>query len=489
MPGMTCPEKFIIPLYFKLKDQGELARLFQKDSIFEHLFDPWRPETVKAVTYEDACLMKYMHTHYLSLKSPIFASLKQYKDRFSNIIKQLTTGEDLYTSLIQEAFMKNLTSLDNDIMIFILKYYAILEEHKRISHLKYEHVKAAIQLKIEIEKISRRLSELSYLLQFESCSGIKILKLDSNSQQFSRCDKAICDNIKQGFFKDTPFASLKLCAGFKIENSQLLKKFEKQLKSTENSVLKGLFISISKKQVPTVAIFGLQGTEFMKSQASSHFFKNYCRLPSEFVGKTKLESFLKASEGFGEVFGSTFSTLLKDEKKLGSSTNCIVILVLCRAILPRNKNEAGFNSETLEYKISDFSMVYPEYVLICTKEKNYFEVVPQKHCIIPVKLADLNYSTPSSNKMTIDNFYMLISKAAEQSQIQRSKLKSEVSSQIDHFWNNKPSKQPLAAAIFDSKKQFTDRVKEEIEELRKDLAVHQRQTEILKQLKAMRLKT
>ena len=487
MPGITCPEKFVIPLYFKPKEQGDLSKLFQKDSILEHLFDPWKPEAVKAITYEDSCLLKYMHSHFLSLKSPIFAVLKQYKDRFSSLSKHLVSEEDIYSVILQESFMKNLTSLDNDIMINVLKYYAVLEEHKRLTHLKYEHIKTAISLKTEIEKLSRRITELSHSLNFETCSGIKITKLDPNSQQFSRCDKAICDNIKAQSFKDTPFSSIKLCVAFKIDNSHLLKSFEKKLKTSENSMLKGLFISISKKQVPTVTIFGLQTGEFMRGQAVSAYFKTYCRLPYEFIGKTKTESFLKASEGFpSEITASSFSTLSKDEKKLGSNSNAVIILVLCRSIISKSKADSGFNPETQEYKLSDLTCVYPEYILICTKEKTNFEIVPQKHCIIPVKLTDLSYSSPTSNKMTIDNFYANMTKAAEQSQLQRAKLKSETIAQIDGFWNNKNSKQALTNVIVESKKKFTEKLKSEIENLRKELAGHQRHTEALRQIKNIR---
>ena len=147
LPGITCPEKIIIPLYFQASEQGELSKLFQKDSIFEHLFDPWKPEAVKAISYEDCSLLKYMHSHFLSLKSPIFASLKQFKDKFNDLIKQLLPTNDTYSIILQENFMKNLNALDNDIMITILKYYSILEEHKRLSQVKYDHIKSAISKK------------------------------------------------------------------------------------------------------------------------------------------------------------------------------------------------------------------------------------------------------------------------------------------------------------------------------------------------------
>ena len=73
--------------------------------------------------------------------------------------------------------------------------------------------------------------------------------------------------------------------------------------------------------------------------------------------------------------------------------------------------ESGFNSETQEFKIIDFNILYPEYILICTKEKTLFEIVPQKHFIIPAKLTDLNYSSLNSNKINVDSFYSYTTKA------------------------------------------------------------------------------
>lgn len=490
LPGITSPEKFIIPLYFKPEEQGELSKLFQKDSIIEQLWDPWRLEAVKAISYEDISLLKYMHSHFLSLKSPIFASLKDSKDRFFELVKSLLSSNDVYSTILQETFTKNINSLDNEIMINILKYYAILEEHKRLAELKYDHIKSAILLKTEIEKLSRRIQELGLALQFETCNSIKLTKLDTSSQQFARCDKAVNENIRPNLFKDSGYISLKLCVAFKIENPSILKSFEHKIKSSENSILKGLFIPVTKKQIPTVCIFGFQSNDFIKNQSRSTYFKQICRMPSEFIGRTKIDEFLLHCEGFtGELFGSTSSTLLKDEGKISNPNNCLVLLVLCRTIVSRNKQDSGFNNDTQEYKVTDFSSLYPEYVLICTKEKCFFEVVPKKHCIIPVKLVDLNYANANSNKMTVDNFYTHVSKAAESSASQRAKLKSELSSGFETFWSVKFKKDLLMTSILDSKKRFIDKQKSEIENQKKDLALQQRFTDSLRQLKSTRFKS
>lgn len=490
LPGITCPEKFIIPLYFKPEEQGELSKLFQKDSIIEQLWDPWRLEAVKAISYEDISLLKYMHSHFLSLKSPIFASLKDSKDRFFELVKYLINSKDLYSNILQETFTKNINALDNEIMINILKYYAVLEEHKRIAQLKYDHIASAIALKIEIEKLSKRLQELGLALQFETCNSIKLTKLDTNSQQFARCDKAVNENIRPNLFKDSGFISLKLCIAFKIENSSILKTFDSKIKSTENSILKGLFVPITKKQIPSICIFGFQPNEFIKNRGRSTYFKQICRMPSEFARRTKIDEFLTQCEGFiGDIHGSTSSTLLKDEEKIANSNNCLVLLVLCRAIVSRNKQDSGFNNETQEYKVTDFSNLYPEYVLICTKEKNVFEVVPNKHCIIPVKLTDLNYSNSSnSNKMSVDTFYTYVNKAIESSVTQRAKLKNELNTGIETFWSLKFKKDLLLSAILESKKRFIDKQKSDIENLKKDLIHHQRFSDSLRQLKSTRFK-
>jgi hypothetical protein len=489
LPGITCPEKYLVPLYFKPENRGELSKLFQKDSIFEHLWDPWRPDAVKAVSYEDTSLLKYMHSHFLSLKSPVFASLKTQKERFSDIFRQLTSSSDVYSNILQDTFMKNLNNLDNDIMISILKYYAVLEEHKRLSQVKYEHVNSAISLKRDIEKLTKKVSDLAASLQFETCGAIKVLRLDHENTHFSRCDKAVSDNIRAGYFKDSGFTSLKVRVAFKLENFGMLKTFEKKIKTSENCMLKGLFMSINPKQISTITTFGLQTSDFISNNIMKTYYKEICSLPADFVGKTKIEEYLRECEGFpNEINASTSSTLLADEKKLCSSNNCIIILLLCRSIISRNKSESGLNPETQEYKITDFSNVYPEYLLICTKEKNNFEVVPNKYCIIPVKLTDLNYSSPNSNKMSIEGFYSYVNKAVENSQNQRNKLKSEVMGQIEGFWG-RMSKEPIVTCAIETKKKFAEKLRLEIEALRKDLATTQRFTESLRQIKNIRCKT
>ena len=151
--------------------------------------------------------------------------------------------------------------------------------------------------------------------------------------------------------------------------------------------------------------------------------------------------------------------------------------------------ESGFNSETQEFKIIDFNILYPEYILICTKEKTLFEIVPQKHFIIPAKLTDLNYSSLNSNKMNVDSFYSYTTKAFEQSQVQRNKIKTELLTQIDGFWNIKNNKQQLVTTIIETKRKFSDKIKTEIETLRKELALLQRHAEVLKQIKNIRCRS
>jgi hypothetical protein len=262
------------------------------------------------------------------------------------------------------------------------------------------------------------------------------------------------------------------------------------VKTSENSLLKGLFLPVSKKQIPTVCIFGVQTNEFIKNHSKSEYFKAICRMPKEFTGRTRIEEFLVNCEGFGsDLCGSTSSTLMKDEGKIASSSNCLILLVLCRAIVPRAKQDSGFNPETQEYKINDFSMVYPEYVLICTKEKNTFEVVPNKHFVIPVKITELNLKDPNANKMGVETFYSCLNKAFENSSSQRNKMKSEVLSSFDSFWSSKFKKDSMVTAILESKKRFIERQRMEIENLKKELIIQQRFSDSLRQIKSTRFKT
>ncbi|CAG9318211.1 unnamed protein product [Blepharisma stoltei] len=487
--GVTNPEKLIIPLFFNKKEQGELSRLFRPDSVLKHLMDQWKEDTVKAGLQEDISLMKYLYSRLPLVKSYLAGKLKIIGQSFEDRIEVVGNLGDIFERLYEEEFRRNLDSIENEILISTLKYYAILEEHKRLSQVKYEHIKQAVGLKKDIEEISRKLQEYSAVLQFETWGAVKLIKLDEYNPQLSRCEKALQDNIKSSIFQGTNFSSLKLCHAFKIENQINLKPFEQKLKESQNSVLKGMFLSVRKKTLPSLVLLGAKTNEYVNERGIVDIREKYLRIPESIANKIKSETYIKSGEGLPEqIYMSTSSTLEKDRKKLTSDKNCMLILVLCRVILPKNKQEAGYDQNTQEFLITDFSTIYPEYILICTKEKSYFEVIPEKSMIIPAKLMDLSYSTPlTSNKMNTETFYSSVTKALDQSQQQRRKLKSDLISQCGSFNTNLNVAKCQSLAI-DSRKPFIFKLRSINESLKRELLNVQKFNETLRKLAKVRTK-
>lgn len=423
------------------------------------------------------------------MKASHISKLKSLGESFEERIFTVISGQDVYGRLYEEEFRQSLDAVENEILLTTLKYYAILEEHKRLSVVKYEHVKEAINIKRDIEDLNKKLQEFAAVLQFETWGAVRLTKLDDYNPQLSRCEKALMDNMKTVFFQGTHFSSLKLCHAFKIENQINLKPFEKTLKESENTLLKGMFLSVSKKQLYDLILFGARTSEYTQTQGIQDLREKYLRLPEIYARKNKTESFLKASKGLAStIYLSTNSTLERDQEKLSKASNCVIYLVLCRVILPKNKQEAGFDARTQEFKISDYNSIYPEYVLICTKQKSYFEVVSEKSMIIPAKLTDLSYFNAfSSNKMTAEVFHSTVIKAIDQSQVQRKKLKADLNNSLDNFWSNIKLNSCKYRAI-ESRNVFIDKLRLKNESLKRELLNVQRFNEALRKIAKIRSK-
>lgn len=230
------------------------------------------------------------------------------------------------------------------------------------------------------------------------------------------------DNQKGDMFGGL-WKGLKLIQAYKVENALVLSKFERGL-ATSKAVLKGLFITVSKKQLPALVILGPQSSELIKSQGINLYRQNFYRVPSTVGHKSKVEAFLAASDGFPKVITASAScTLERDRKKLESEENCVFYIVLCRAAVSRKKPEGDVNANTVEYTFQDYSALYPEYLLVCTKEPVL--VLQQAVPIIPVSLAA--EGRPESALMSRNEFLSRIFvDAFDSSEKQRAALRDQI---------------------------------------------------------------
>ncbi len=420
---MYKPEFLVVPLFFDPdKDDLPIGKLLQPDSVLKYLMDAWKEEAILRQYEEVIAHMRLAHTR----------SQQAHKDRAQGLATLLTSLPERFPSLFKlrnvlaeqwESAGQTVTaSVENDILILILKYYAVVEEHKRLAELQHVFIQKSLAGTDEALRMFRRLSEFAACLEFETLSAVKLVKLTPDSSQFQRCRKAMFDNQKVDMFGGL-WKGLKLIQAYKVENALVLSKFERGL-ATSKAMLKGLFITVSKKQLPALVILGPQSSELIKSQGINLYRQNFYRVPSTVGHKSKVEAFLAASDGFPKVITASAScTLERDRKRLESEENCVFYIVLCRAAVSRKKPEGDVSASTVEYTFQDYSALYPEYLLVCTKEPVL--VLQQAVPIIPVSLAA--EGRPESALMSRNEFLSRIFvDAFDSSDKQRTALRDQI---------------------------------------------------------------
>ena len=421
--GIYRPEFLVVPLFFHPdKDDLPMGKLLQPDSVLKYLMDSWKEEAILRQYEEIIAHLRLSHTRGQQIKKEhidgLAVLIAAVGDKLTNVFQL----RDVISEQWESAYQTSIAAVENDILISILKYYAVLEEHKRLSELQHSLVQRTISSTEEALRLFRRLNEYSACLEFETLSAVKLVKLTSDSTQFQRCRKAMLDNQKADMFAGKVWKGLKLMQAYKVENSLVLSKFERGLASSK-AMLKGLFISVSKKQLPALILLGPQSSELIRTQGVNLYRQNFYRVPSTIGHKSKVEAFLAASDGFPKTITASMScTLEKDRKKVENEENAVFYIVLCRVALSRKKSESEVNANN-EYVFTDYSAIYPEYILICTKEPVL--VLQQAYPIIPVSLAP--EGRPESALLSkTEYFSRVIAESFENSNKQRVLLRDDI---------------------------------------------------------------
>jgi hypothetical protein len=66
-------------------------------------------------------------------------------------------------------------------LIVTLRYYAILEEHKRLTELQCNFNRENLQTHSFNSKLTRRLDEFNAKLEFETWGSVRLIKLDNDN--------------------------------------------------------------------------------------------------------------------------------------------------------------------------------------------------------------------------------------------------------------------------------------------------------------------
>lgn len=173
--------------------------------------------------------------------------------------------------------------------------------------------------KVRIE-LAYQIKRFSAYLTFETHQSVQNRRIDKGNVKFSRCQKALSDNAKEGFYdKNSPMKhveKLELVDAFKIENQILLKDFETKLRKQKDSFLKGLFVMVSKKQLLEIILFGFQNVH----DKQDVYRQKFLRIPQTFLknNQSVIEKLLKdhkpcSFEGPIKAYASPACQQLKDK--------------------------------------------------------------------------------------------------------------------------------------------------------------------------------
>jgi hypothetical protein len=417
METLNAPFKWVVPLFFKETDR---CKLLQSNSVLRHLMYEWKEDSVTRQNEEHTRTLELVRASLQILRFATTTALQTAAKNFSLKVEHVCRPG------VDENIRHHLNVLDNEVMVMTLRFYAILEETKRLATLRHQFVAQAIELKSELDRLVKRFKEFSAFVEFETWGSAKLAYIEASSPQFESCASAVQDNSLPELFENSSYSRLKLRAAFKIENPALQSDFQKRFSST--SMLRGAFVSVTKKQVAGVVLLGFrEQTDFVESSRSL-FQRKLLRIPAKLKHKSRVESFLANSEGFTSPLTlSSASTLKKDKRRLKADDNCVIVLFLCRALIPRDSAK--------EQEIKDFQNVLPEYLLLCTKERTVFPL--KQTAVFPVQLLE------QSEVDTPEDFYSAVSKAVDQSQAVRNSLRNEFRELIDNYRRRLQPRQPV----------------------------------------------
>lgn len=415
METLDSPFKWVVPLFFKETDR---CKLLQSNSVLRHLMYEWKEDAV-AKQYEDH--LRTLDQARASLQVLRFATTTSLQSAGASFSLKI---EHLSKPGLNENVRHHLNVLDNEVMVITLRFYAILEETKRLAKMRHTFVSQAVKIKGELDRMVKRYKDFGAFLEFETWGSSKFSYIEPSSPQFERCSKAVQENSLPEMFQNSNYSRLKLRAAFKIESSYLQKNFQKL--ASNRSSLKGVFVSANKKQVLGVVLLGFKNQSNFPEESVNLFRRHLLRIPSKLKHKSKVESFLSNCEGFSSLRVSSASTLKKDKKRLEAEDNLIVVLFLGRAVLPRDT--------TKEQEVKDFESVLPEYLLLCTKERAYFPL--QSKAIFPVQLLE------PANVTTAEEFYTAVSRAIEQSESIRKNIRNEFRELLEAYRRRLSPRQP-----------------------------------------------
>jgi hypothetical protein len=255
-------------------------------------------------------------------------SLLRFRSKLEAIILRLYQEKLQLTAALQS----NQDKFDYIALQAVLQYASILQQEiqEATDALLYE--KATKDSLKEQAKICKELLIFAIQLSKETKEKIELQQLSPNSAQFTRCVKAVHDNLHNifGFQSDStmiPTANnVRILNVFKLKNIYLAQNLQKAASRSAGAKMKGLFCCMPIQNIYRFSVFGLQEQLLPSPNPSSlkqreeqlqeqqHILQEYFSIPWFLSNKTPLAPIPLNVATFFKEHGSALQTILQHQQ-------------------------------------------------------------------------------------------------------------------------------------------------------------------------------
>jgi len=149
-------------------------------------------------------------------------------------------------------------AVDATMMEWVLKYFAILRDELVDARMRLKGDDELLTVLSRQAKMHRDLCSFSYRLSVETKDTVSLSAVAKDSSQYKRCRKAVMDSLGSNFTsKFIGYSEINVVNVYKLEHTLLSNNLQKAAAATDSAKVKGLFCSISTKEVHSVCAYGL----------------------------------------------------------------------------------------------------------------------------------------------------------------------------------------------------------------------------------------
>jgi hypothetical protein len=184
----------------------------------------------------------------------VSASMKLLQNAKSRLLKQLALLKEQHVRKVIDEGDK----MDASLMQWVLQYFAVLREELVDSRMRLKGDDEQYTALSRQSKMHRDLLSFAYRLNIETKGAVSLSAVEQNTSQYTRCRKAVMDSLGNAFASKFPgYKDINVVNVYKLEHAWLSASMQDAASAVDSAKVKGLFCNVAKKDVFSVAAYGL----------------------------------------------------------------------------------------------------------------------------------------------------------------------------------------------------------------------------------------